>query len=100
MRFRVGRPSKIGVRWRQFRRSEHRCPLYDGNSSMLWPPVQTVACFKASEITFAKLSPTLAFRRGPPSRAYRIQLREATAQGQAPRARGQDPGVGGSGGSQ
>ena len=46
--FRVERPSRIGFRWRQFRRSEHRFPFYDGNSSILRPTVQTVACFEAS----------------------------------------------------
>ena len=46
--FRVERPSRIGLRWRLFRRSEHRLPVYDGNSSMLRPTVQTVACFEAS----------------------------------------------------
>ena len=45
-RFRVERPSRIGLRWRQFRRSEHRCPKHDGNSSILKPTVQTVACFE------------------------------------------------------
>ena len=46
--FRVERPSRIGLRWRQLRRSEHRFPFYDGNSSSLRPTVQTVACFEAS----------------------------------------------------
>ena len=45
--FRMERPSKMGVRWRQFRTSEHRFSFHDGNSSILWPPVQTVAWFKA-----------------------------------------------------
>ena len=46
--FRVERPSRIGFRWRQFRKSEHRFPFYDCNSSILRPTVQTVACFEAS----------------------------------------------------
>ena len=46
--FRVERPSRIGLRWRQLRRSEHRFPFYDSNSSSLRPTVQTVACFEAS----------------------------------------------------
>ena len=48
VRFRAERPSRIGFRWRQFRRYEHRFQVYDGSSSMLRPTVQTVACFEAS----------------------------------------------------
>ena len=48
--FRVERPSRIGLRWRQFRRSEHRLSFYDDNSSILRPTVQTVACFEAQDV--------------------------------------------------
>ena len=57
--------------------------------------MQTVACFKAAEIIFAKLSPTLA--RMPEGVKALKALKTPSG---ISRGRGQNPGVGGSGGSQ